>query len=225
MVQFKLIPALALSLFIGMSAAEVAAQCASMRIVNSTPWAIHELFLSPIDEFDWGPDQLGRDTIEPGDAFTLSGIDCDSYDVKLVDEDDDECVVEDVDLCGGGAVWKLTPDALVACQAFGEPPARAGSRARPSATVKIANRSQFQVDELYLSSSDDYAWGPDQLGDDVIGSGESVTLAGVACDTYDIKVVDEDGDVCIIDEVDLCEDDSVWQLTDRELLRCEGYAP
>ena len=39
----------------------------------------------------------------------------------------------------------------------------------------------------------------------------------------DIKVVDEDGDECIIEAVDLCRDNSYWKITDKDLLECEGY--
>ena len=41
---------------------------------------------------------------------------------------------------------------------------------------------------------------------DVLAKGDSITLTHIECDTYDIKVVDEDGDECVIEEVDLCRD-------------------
>ena len=91
------------------------------------------------------------------------------------------------------------------------------------ATVKIINQSNWEIHEIYLSSSDDRHWGPDQLDDEILAKGESLTLTNIGCDLYDIKVVDEDGDECVIEEVDLCGDDSYWKITDRELLTCEGY--
>ena len=91
------------------------------------------------------------------------------------------------------------------------------------ATVKIINQSKWEIHQIYLSSSDDQEWGPDQLEDEVLGKGESLTLTNIECDLYDIKVVDEDGDECVIEQVDLCNDHSYWKITDKDLLECEGY--
>lgn len=93
------------------------------------------------------------------------------------------------------------------------------------ATVKVVNQSKWEIHHLFLSSSSDEEWGDDQLGEDVLAKGDSITLTDIDCDTYDIKVVDEDGDECIIEEVDLCRDNSYWKITDKDLLACEGYQP
>jgi hypothetical protein len=89
---------------------------ATIEIVNRTRWWIYELYLSPTRALDWGPDQLGDETIGPGDHFTLSDIPCQVYDVRLVDEDGDECVVVGIDLCAGDYEWVIENDALLACQ-------------------------------------------------------------------------------------------------------------
>lgn len=91
------------------------------------------------------------------------------------------------------------------------------------ATVKIINQSKWEIHHIFLSSTDDDTWGPDQLEDDILTKGQSLTLTNISCDLYDIKVVDEDGDECIIEEVDLCGDNSYWKITDKALLECEGY--
>ena len=98
------------------------------------------------------------------------------------------------------------------------------SLAAPSkATVKIINQSKWEIHHVYLSPVDDENWGPDQLEDEVLAKGESLTLTGIPCDLYDVKVVDEDGDECVIEQVDLCNDHSYWKITDKDLLECEGY--
>ena len=91
------------------------------------------------------------------------------------------------------------------------------------ATVKIINQSKWEIHQIFLSSSDDEEWGPDQLEDEVLAKGESLTLTDIDCDLYDIQVVDEDGDECVIEQVDLCGDNSYWKITDKDLLECEGY--
>ena len=97
------------------------------------------------------------------------------------------------------------------------------SAGKKKATVKVINQSKWEIHHLYLSSSTDDEWGPDQLGEDVLAKGDSITLTNIDCNTYDVKVVDEDGDECVIEEVDLCGDASYWKITDKALLECEGY--
>ncbi|MGN6182174.1 MAG: hypothetical protein ACTHQM_00795 [Thermoanaerobaculia bacterium] len=91
------------------------------------------------------------------------------------------------------------------------------------ATVKVINQSKWEIHHIYLSSTGDDDWGPDQLEDQILEKGQSLTLHSIPCDDYDIKVVDEDGDECVIEEVNMCGDDSYWKITDKDLLECEGY--
>jgi hypothetical protein len=92
---------------------------ASVQVVNKSDWEIHHFYLSSSDDDEWGPDQLGKEVIGADESFTLKNIPCDTYDVKLVDEDDDECTIEAVDLCSGGETWTITSKILLACQAAG----------------------------------------------------------------------------------------------------------
>ena len=98
------------------------------------------------------------------------------------------------------------------------------SSAQPQkAEFMIENKSDWDIYHLYLSSADDDEWGPDQLRDNVLESGTSFTLHDIPCDTYDIKVVDHDGDACVIKGVPMCKDHTHWDLTNKELLSCEGF--
>ena len=92
-----------------------------------------------------------------------------------------------------------------------------------SANVKVINQSKWELHHMFVSSIGDNQWGPDQFEDNILAPGESFRLTKIPCDVYDIKVVDEDGDECVIDEVDLCRDNSSWRVTDSDLLQCEGY--
>jgi hypothetical protein len=95
---------------------QASAKDASVTIQNQSDWEIHQFFLSSADNDDWGPDQLRNDVIGKGKSFKLNGIPCDTYDVKLVDEDGDECVVKGVDICSKGATWTIGSKDLVSCQ-------------------------------------------------------------------------------------------------------------
>lgn len=75
-----------------------------------------------------------------------------------------------------------------------------------AAKLSVHNVSQsFDIQHLYISHYTDRQWGPDQLGDgadDIVKPGETFTLTGIEAGTYDIKIVDDEGDECIIEDVD-----------------------
>ena len=98
-------------------AAAVAADNSVIHIKNRSDWEIHHFFLSPTDKNRWGPDQLGNRVIETGGSFELHKVPCDTYDVKLVDEDGDECEITAVDICASKEGWVITNDALLDCEA------------------------------------------------------------------------------------------------------------
>jgi hypothetical protein len=92
-----------------------------------------------------------------------------------------------------------------------------------NATVKVINQSKWEIHHLFLSPASEEEWGPDQLEDSILTKGDSLTITNIPCDTYDVKVVDEDGDECVIEAVELCRDNAYWKITDKALLECEGY--
>src|SRR5829696_7325359 len=75
---------------IGLPAAAHAAKGkkATVKVVNKSDWELHHFFLSSTGEDEWGPDQLGDEVIGTDESFQLNQIPCDSYDVRLIDEDD-----------------------------------------------------------------------------------------------------------------------------------------
>jgi hypothetical protein len=91
----------------------------SVTLANNSSFAIKHIFLSAYDQESWGADQLGADVLESGQAVKFEGIECNKYDLRLIDEDGDECVVQDIDLCLEDAQWELTNDNLLACQGWG----------------------------------------------------------------------------------------------------------
>ena len=97
-------------------------------------------------------------------------------------------------------------------------------KAQPQrAEFMIVNKSSFDIYHLFLSPEDKGAWGPDQLGETVIHSGESFTLNDIPCGEYDVKLVDEDGDACVVGGIVMCKDHTHWDLTNSALAQCEGW--
>jgi hypothetical protein len=84
---------------------------------NDTKMDINDLYLSRTSSNDWGKEQLGKHTVRSGDSFTLSQIPCGNYDVKLVDEDGDQCDISAVSLCAESHTWAIKDKDLMKCQA------------------------------------------------------------------------------------------------------------
>jgi len=109
-----LVCAAALSAF----ATSAFAEKVSVDFENKSKWAIHQIFLSSSDTKEWGPDQLGdkdSDVIASGGKFTLNQIEPGKYDMKIVDEDGDECVLASLKL-GQNKVVDITDENLLNCQ-------------------------------------------------------------------------------------------------------------
>ncbi len=102
-------------LAVALTSAALTANAGDVTITNASDWNLQHLYVSSVDQEKWGEDQLGEEVIGTGETFTLKGVPCATYDVKLVDEDGDECEVADVDICGSGG-WKIDSDDLLACQ-------------------------------------------------------------------------------------------------------------
>lgn len=90
----------------------------TFTITNGTNYTIVYLYMSPTSQSTWGPDQLGSNVLSPGGSFTLTGIGCDAYDIRLVDEDEDECVVNGVTFCNESAGWHITNEMLLSCEGY-----------------------------------------------------------------------------------------------------------
>jgi hypothetical protein len=105
-----------LATLVAAGAAEARRSDSEVEFINRSSWDIYELYISASDEDEWGPDQLEDGILESGGSFLLHSIPCDDYDVLLIDEDGDECVLEKVDLCGDSEEWVITDKALLACE-------------------------------------------------------------------------------------------------------------
>lgn len=65
----------------------------------------------------------------------------------------------------------------------------------PMANFTIANNSDWDFYEVYISSSSSDSWGDDRLGSEILYSGGEQSFL-LSEGTYDLKIVDEDGDEC-----------------------------
>ena len=86
----------------------------------------------------------------------------------------------------------------------------------------VNNKSEYDIHELYVSRSKSKEWGPDQLRKQTIDAGEKFTLHSIEEGTYDLKLVDEDGTECVVEEADF-DQSKGWTVTNRLLERCDKF--
>lgn len=179
-----------------------------LRIDNDSSFVFYDIYVTPIDAFSWGPDLLGNDVLFPGERLTVE-VGCDYYDAMIVDEFGNECEILSLDLCGESAVWRVTNSALAACGGFGS-----------DSELTVQNSSNYVLEAIYATPVDVFDWGANRLGGDVLFPGESATFA-LACDVYDVLVVDELGAECMLSNLDLCFDNALWVITNTVLSACD----
>lgn len=90
----------------------------SVTFRNRSNYAIYHIQMSPVSQRTWGEDHLGTHVLQAGQDFTLSGVPCNSYDLRLVDEDGDECILNNINICGEDAGWTIDNNDLLTCQAW-----------------------------------------------------------------------------------------------------------
>jgi hypothetical protein len=95
------------------------ALAATIEVENQSSWEIHEIYFSPSDEENWGEDHLGEHVLESGMTLSLTGVSPGEWDIRLVDEDEDVCVLQGVTV-GASETWLIEDDDLVDCQAASE---------------------------------------------------------------------------------------------------------
>ena len=86
----------------------------------------------------------------------------------------------------------------------------------------INNKSEYDIHELYVSKSKSSEWGPDQLRKQTVDAGEKFTLHDIGEGTYDLKVVDEDGTECVIEDAEF-DESKEWTVTNKLLERCDKF--
>jgi len=87
----------------------------TVTITNNSSWEIRHIYLSPVDNNNWGPDQLNNGLIAAGGSFSLT-VTSDQAQVKVITEDQDGCFLyQTIDCTGSAAAWTITSDLTPDC--------------------------------------------------------------------------------------------------------------
>lgn len=87
----------------------------SVTLTNNSSREISHVYLSPVENEAWGPDQLNSAILGNGQSITLSGFSCSGSQIKVVAEDTDGCFVSAVFSCADDAVWTITNNTAADC--------------------------------------------------------------------------------------------------------------
>jgi hypothetical protein len=115
--MYRTLARLALVLAVGPVAGScviIADDDATLTVHNHSSHVLTEVRLAEVDDRDWGPNLL-PEVLYPGEDLTIVDIDCDDYDVLVVDEDDVECVLADLTLCFDDESWVIDDVTLALC--------------------------------------------------------------------------------------------------------------
>jgi hypothetical protein len=91
------------------------ASAVDLTVVNRSKYTIHELYVALSKSKKWGSDQLGNHSIGTGERFTIKNIPEGTYDLKLVDEDDDSCLASGINF-DHDKEWTLTNAIIENCE-------------------------------------------------------------------------------------------------------------
>ncbi len=78
------------------------AEDVKFTLANESDYQIDEFYASAANDDQWGEDILGQDVLEGGQSGTVTiadGSDQCEYDLKAIDEDGTEHVLEDLNIC------------------------------------------------------------------------------------------------------------------------------
>lgn len=95
------------------------------------------MHVTSVGSSSWGPNLLDGDGLAPGESLVL-GVDCDTYDALLVDEDGVDCQINNIDLCLNDADWIIRNNT---CGVFGAAKAAraAAAKANPTGATNTVN--------------------------------------------------------------------------------------
>lgn len=191
-----------------------------LTVKNNARLAVLEIRASPTGTNQWGPDRTGDTTLRPGGTVVLKDLAAAPYDLKFVVESGDSCILKSINAADQPA-WSLTMPWLRSCSESGA----AARSALPSGSgfrFTVVNNLRYSVHEVRMSPAGANKWGPDRAGDMEVKAGDSLILKNVEAGQYDVKFVDENGNQCILKDVQIAGHQS-WNLTMQWLRNCEAF--
>src|SRR5574341_2416994 len=98
-------------LMLALAALACTSSTASFTVENNPSFKICELYLNPSSDSGWGENELGGETIAPGEDFTVSDVEAGTYDLRAVPCDETVQDVRNTDVeIDGRFTWELSDE-------------------------------------------------------------------------------------------------------------------
>lgn len=88
---------------------------AGITVTNNSGRVIRYLYLSSVEQDNWGSDQLNNASLNNGQSVTLNNVACSGAEIKVIAEDSDGCFLSSVVSCAGSAQWTITNETPADC--------------------------------------------------------------------------------------------------------------
>lgn len=175
----------------------------TLSIENTLDDTVYYLYLSPVDEREWGEDRLGDDLFDMGSSLEIE-ISYDEsqplYDLMAEDEMEKTYRIEDINL-------NETDSLVISNENF----IPFGGRNPTNRELTFSNETEEDIYYIYVSSRDSMYWGDDLLGDEVLESGASITITVPIDADYpdnDILAEGETGSSYELMDINMMEEES-----------------
>lgn len=200
-------------------------------------WTIWYVYGDPSDG-PWGEDRLGSELLEPGEEFTFYVPAGDTYDFKVEDGDGDTYTLWGIDVDENGFYWEVELSDMDQVESWfhknrgQSAPCFCINERNPvgktlavivlllvsvscfdPAKVIITNDLEDKnIEYIYVSSGSEDEWGINSLPEwKVLLPGETHEIT-VLPDTYDLQVMDENGDTYTLWDITIEEDNFLWDV-------------
>ena len=87
----------------------------SLALHNASHYDIYSIQLSPTDHVQWGGNLIQGDVLMHGEDAKVAVYDCKKYDLRMIDDENVECVIDDIDLCLEDKKWTIDDSVLAVC--------------------------------------------------------------------------------------------------------------
>lgn len=88
---------------------------AGITVTNNSGRVIRYLYLSSVEQDNWGSDQLNNASLNNGQSVTLNNVACSGAEIKVIAEDSDGCFLSSVVSCAGSDQWTITNETPADC--------------------------------------------------------------------------------------------------------------
>ncbi len=87
----------------------------TVSLKNTSSYDIYSIQLAPFDEASWGQNLISGDALMHGESAQVAVFDCKKYDLRMIDDENVECIIQDIDLCFEDKQWEIDNTVLAVC--------------------------------------------------------------------------------------------------------------